>query len=114
MRKRADDGANQRKIIMPYTHECYCTYSTPTKENKQDLIQKKGLGQSPRGPGGLPLASWRPSARVVAECSKCCDEGTDHKLISRVTSVHNIKAIWPNTSETAQTKNIVYKEVLLD
>ena len=34
--------------------------------------------------------------------------------ISRVTSVHNIKAIWPNMSETAQTKNIVYKEVLLD
>jgi hypothetical protein len=34
--------------------------------------------------------------------------------ISRVTSVHNIKAIWPSTSETARTKNIVYNEVLLD
>jgi hypothetical protein len=31
-----------------------------------------------------------------------------------VWSVHNIKAIWPSTSEVAQMKNIVYDEVLID
>jgi hypothetical protein len=40
--------------------------------------------------------------------------GQFYVAISRVTSVHNIKAIWASTSEEAITKNIVYNEVLLD
>ena len=34
--------------------------------------------------------------------------------ISRVTSVQNIKVIWPENLEEATTKNIVYREVLLN
>lgn len=34
--------------------------------------------------------------------------------ISRATSVHRIKVIWDPGSPVATTKNIVYKEVLLD
>jgi hypothetical protein len=40
--------------------------------------------------------------------------GQFYVAVSRVRSVHNIKAIWPSTSEVAQTKNIVYNEVLID
>jgi hypothetical protein len=40
--------------------------------------------------------------------------GQFYVAASRVKSVHNIKAIWDSTSELAQTKNIVYNEVLLD
>ena len=34
--------------------------------------------------------------------------------ISRVTSVHNIKAIWDDRLERPVTQNIVYPEVLID
>ena len=34
--------------------------------------------------------------------------------ISRVTSVHNIKAIWDSDMENPVTKNIVYPEVIID
>jgi Helicase len=40
--------------------------------------------------------------------------GQFYVAISRVRSVHNIKAIWPQDSESARTKNIVYNEVLID
>jgi len=40
--------------------------------------------------------------------------GQFYVAISRVKSIHNIKAIWPHDSETARTKNIVYNEVLID
>jgi hypothetical protein len=40
--------------------------------------------------------------------------GQFYVAISRVKSVHNIKAIWPSSEEGARTKNIVYNEVLLD
>jgi ATP-dependent exoDNAse (exonuclease V) alpha subunit len=40
--------------------------------------------------------------------------GQFYVAISRVKSVHNIKAIWPSSEESARTKNIVYSEVLLD
>jgi ATP-dependent exoDNAse (exonuclease V) alpha subunit len=40
--------------------------------------------------------------------------GQFYVAISRVTSKHNIKAIWTSTSEHPLTKNIVYSEVLLD
>ena len=40
--------------------------------------------------------------------------GQFYVAISRVKSVHNIKAIWPSDSEGARTKNIVYNEVLLN
>lgn len=40
--------------------------------------------------------------------------GQFYVAVSRVTSVHNIKAIWTENAEEAKTKNIVYKEVLLD
>jgi ATP-dependent exoDNAse (exonuclease V) alpha subunit len=40
--------------------------------------------------------------------------GQFYVAISRVRSVHNIKAIWPSDSGGARTKNIVYNEVLLD
>ena len=33
--------------------------------------------------------------------------------VSRVTSVANIKAIWPLEEQETKTKNIVYSEVLL-
>jgi ATP-dependent exoDNAse (exonuclease V) alpha subunit len=34
--------------------------------------------------------------------------------VSRVTSVSNIKAIWEDGRREAKTKNIVYREVLLE
>ena len=34
--------------------------------------------------------------------------------VSRVTSVSNIKAIWEDRRREAKTKNIVYREVLLE
>ena len=40
--------------------------------------------------------------------------GQFYVVVSRVKTVHNIKAIWASTSEVARTKNIVYNEVLLD
>jgi hypothetical protein len=40
--------------------------------------------------------------------------GQFYVVVSHVWSVHNIKAIWPSTSETAVTQNIVYNEVLID
>jgi hypothetical protein len=40
--------------------------------------------------------------------------GQFYVAVSQVRSVHNIKAIWPSTSEVAQMKNIVYNEVLID
>jgi PIF1-like helicase/Helicase len=39
--------------------------------------------------------------------------GQFYVAISRVQSVHNIKAIWDSESESAVTKNIVYNEVLI-
>jgi ATP-dependent exoDNAse (exonuclease V) alpha subunit len=40
--------------------------------------------------------------------------GQFYVAVSRVKSVHNIKAIWEGEGENAMTKNIVYNEVLLD
>ena len=40
--------------------------------------------------------------------------GQLYVAISRVTSVHNIKAIWDSNVETPVTKNIVYPEVIID
>ena len=40
--------------------------------------------------------------------------GQFYVAVSRVTSVHNIKAIWATNIDRPVTKNIVYKEVLLD
>jgi ATP-dependent DNA helicase PIF1 len=40
--------------------------------------------------------------------------GQFYVAVSRVTSVSNIKAIWNEEQEEAITKNIVYKQVLLD
>ena len=40
--------------------------------------------------------------------------GQFYVAISRVTSVHNIKAIWADGQDLATTKNIVYTKVLLD
>jgi hypothetical protein len=40
--------------------------------------------------------------------------GQFYVAISRVTSVHNIKAIWDDAFEFPITKNIVYPEVLLN
>ena len=40
--------------------------------------------------------------------------GQFYVAISRVTSVSNIKAIWNEQQQEAITKNIVYKEVLLN
>ena len=40
--------------------------------------------------------------------------GQFYVAISRVTSVHNIKAIWDPKVDTPVTKNIVYVEVLLN
>jgi len=40
--------------------------------------------------------------------------GQFYVVISRVTSVHNIKIIWDNQFPSPVTKNIVYPEVLLD
>ncbi|KDR69846.1 hypothetical protein GALMADRAFT_77064, partial [Galerina marginata CBS 339.88] len=39
--------------------------------------------------------------------------GQLYVAISRVTSVHNIKAIWDDRNITPITKNIVYPEVLI-
>ena len=39
--------------------------------------------------------------------------GQFYVAVSRVKSVHNIKAIWTSTSEVAQTKNIVLADWLL-
>jgi len=47
-------------------------------------------------------------------CSAVFTHGQFYVAMSRVKSVHNIKAIWASTSDVAQTKNIVYNEVLLD
>ena len=40
--------------------------------------------------------------------------GQFYVAVSRVTSVHNIKAIWDERDRVAKTKNVVYKEVLVD
>ena len=40
--------------------------------------------------------------------------GQLYVAVSRVTSVHNIKAIWDDRSIQAVTKNIVYPEVIID
>jgi ATP-dependent DNA helicase PIF1 len=40
--------------------------------------------------------------------------GQFYVAVSQVWSVHNIKAIWPSTSERSVTKNIVYNEILID
>ena len=40
--------------------------------------------------------------------------GQFYVAASRVTSVHNIKAIWDSNVDNAVTKNIVYTEVLLN
>jgi len=40
--------------------------------------------------------------------------GQFYVAVSRVTSVRNIKAIWPEALEEAKTQNVVYREVLLD
>ena len=40
--------------------------------------------------------------------------GQFYVAVSRVTSVHSIKAIWDEKVDTPVTKNIVYVEVLLD
>ena len=40
--------------------------------------------------------------------------GQLYVAVSRVTSVHNIKAIWDSRLEQAVTKNIVYPEVIID
>jgi hypothetical protein len=40
--------------------------------------------------------------------------GQLYVAVSRVTSVHNIKAIWDAELETTSTKNIVYPEVIID
>ena len=53
---------------------------------------QKGLGRSPGGPGGLPPASWRPSAGVMAKRSEHRDEGTGRKLINIVLPVS--RQIW--------------------
>ena len=61
----------------------------------------KSQGQSVRHVG---LDLWTP---VFAH-------GQFYVAISWVTSVHNIKAVWTSRDVEAQTKNIVYNEVLLD
>ena len=40
--------------------------------------------------------------------------GQFYVAVSKVTSVRNIKAIWPEALEEAKTQNVVYREVLLD
>jgi len=40
--------------------------------------------------------------------------GQLYVAISRVTSVHNIKAIWDSRLDLPVTKNIVYPEVIID
>ena len=40
--------------------------------------------------------------------------GQLYVAVSRVTSVHNIKAIWDSRVENPVTKNIVYPEVIID
>jgi hypothetical protein len=40
--------------------------------------------------------------------------GQFYVAVSCVWSVHNIKVMWPNMSERAVTKKIVYNEILID
>ena len=40
--------------------------------------------------------------------------GQLYVAVSRVTSVHNIKAIWDSNVQAPVTKNIVYPEVFID
>ena len=46
--------------------------------------------------------------------NSCFTHGQLYVAISRVTSVHRIKGIWDEENVGNTTKNIVYKEVLLD
>ena len=48
---------------------------------------------------------------VGLDFSPVFTHGQFYVAISPVKSVHNIKAIWPSSEETARTKNIVYNEV---
>ena len=65
------------------------------------IMINKAQGQS-RQHVGLDL--WTP----------VFSHGQFYVAVSRVTSVHNIKAIWDPKVDTPVTKNIVYVEVLLN